>query len=156
MNNLKKIAILFIWLQTCSANAFDYQRCMDLSLDRAEFPGMKDVLSQVIQLENMGQNEEVNFEALAYLSTTVDAYFIGFVTARTILYSAKFQNKESELNSKEAFKNVASRYVKSFQNYSDFVNKSIVFVKNQSVRDDLKSINRKNVLSLQKLAVCSN
>jgi len=129
---------------------------MDLNIEKSDNPSMKEVLSQVIQLDKAGQSEDVNFEALAYLSTTVNAFNIGFETARTILLSAKFTSKESEINSKEAFKNVSSQYINAIQAYSDSINKSIAFVKNQSVRDDLKSINRKNTLLLEKLARCFN
>jgi len=129
---------------------------MDVNIERSDNSGMKEVLTQVIQLDKVGKSEDVNFETLAYMSTTVNAFYIGFETARTILLSAKFTNKESVINSRDVFKILSNYFVKALEGYSDSINKNIVFVKNQSIRDDLKVINRKNALLLKKLAPCSN
>jgi len=152
----KIILFLSILIFTSNVNAFNYKRCMDVNIEKSDYEGMKEVISQAMQLEEVGRTEDINFSALAYLSTTVTAYITGFNTAKVILMAAKFTNKESETNSRDAFKNLSNLSVKALEAYSDYINKSVAFVKNQSIRDDLKAINRKNALLLQKMAACSN
>ena len=152
----KIILLLSILIFTSNVNAFDYKRCMDVNIEKTDIDGMKEIISQVMQLEEVGRVEDVNFLALGYLYSTVAAYSTGFDTARVILMAAKFTNKESEINSRDVFKILSNYFVKALEGYSDSINKNIVFVKNQSIRDDLKVINRKNALLLKKLAPCSN
>jgi len=152
----KTIFLLFILIFTSNVNAFDYRRCMDVKIEHSDYGGMEEVFSQLIRLDEVGRTEDINFSALGYLSTTVDAYMTGFNVARVILGSTKFSNKESEMDSKNALQILSSQYTKSLLSYSDFINKNIVFVKNQSIRDDLKAISRKNALLLQKMAACSS
>jgi hypothetical protein len=160
-SKLAKLALVMFLLVAlnligASANAFDYKKCIDAKTDLSvSNGGMREVLAQVMQLEKVGQGEDINFETLAYLSTTVDAYFIGFMTAKTILIPARFSSKEDEETVRESFKNLSINYIRSLQYFTEKINQGVAFVRNQSVRDDLKAIVKKNNLLLQKLSNCS-
>ena len=95
---LKILISLLILLGTFSSYAFDYKDCMALRFERTDVDsGMREILTQVMQLNGVGKGEDVNFEAMGYLSAAVDAYVLGFTTARIILLNAKFSTKDDEL-----------------------------------------------------------
>jgi hypothetical protein len=140
-----------------TAMAFDFKSCKSAKFERDDFDnGMLGIFTQVMQLSDAGRKEEVNFEALAYLSAAVDAYAIGFNATKGILISAKFPTKEDDALATEAFLNLTRGYTHALERLNDMINANVAFVKNQSVRDDLKALVIKNKNQLRRLSPCVN
>jgi len=152
---LKILISLLILLGTFSSYAFDYKGCLFVDSDSPD-SAMVNIIQQVASLSKVGRNEEVNFRALAYNYGIVVANFDGFSTARTILFFAKYPSKEDEVNPKAAFQLMANAYIKSIEHLNDSINEDVAFVKNQSVRDDLKALVIKNQNQLRRLSPCAN
>jgi hypothetical protein len=117
---------------------------------------MINIIQQVAALSKVGRGEEVNFRALAYLSATVEAYETGFQTVKLVLYRAKYESMQDEVNPRAAFQNLASGYIKSIEYLNDLINEDVAFVKNPSVRDDLKALVIKNQNQLRRLSPCAD
>ena len=148
---------LLLFLGASTGQAFDYKSCLAVKLDSpGPTPAMINIIQQVAALSKVGRGEEVNFRALAYLSATVEAYETGFQTVKLILYRAKYESMQDEVNPRAAFQNLASGYIKSIEYLNDLINEDVAFVKNQSVRDDLKALVIKNQNQLRRLSPCAD
>jgi len=153
----KLLISLMIIFGSSTGYAFDYKSCMAMRFERNDVDsGMREILTQVMQLSGAGKSEDVNFEAMGYLSAAVDAYVLGFTTARIILLNAKFSAKDDELAPVESFKLISGIYIKSLNRLNDMINENIAFVKSQSVRDDLKALVIKNKSQLRRLSPCAD
>jgi len=140
-----------------TAIAFDFKSCKSVKFEGNDFDnGMVEIYTQVMQLAEVGRKEEVNFDALAYLSGVVDAYAVGFNTTKGILISAKFPTKEDDALVMEAFLNLTRGYTRVLEQLNDRINANVAFVKSQSVRDDLKALVIKNKNQLRRLSPCVN
>jgi hypothetical protein len=86
----------------------------------------------------------------------VNISMVGFVSVKTVMRASNFKNKEQEEIAKSAFANVASIFFKSTKNFVNTINNNIAFIKNQSIREDLKSIRNENEKLLRYISVCEN
>jgi len=154
---LKLLMPIAMILCLSTAIAFDFKSCKSVKFERDDFDnGMLGIYTQVMQLAEVGRREEVNFDALAYLSGVVDAYAVGFNTTKGILISAKFPTKEDDALVMEAFLNLTRGYARVLEQLNDMINANVAFVKSQSVRDDLKALVIKNKNQLRRLSPCVN
>jgi hypothetical protein len=160
--NIKIIPFLLI-MGLCNVSyGYDFKECMNLELaNNKEAMSvssglMKNVLQQENQLEKIGKSEDVDIVLLASYSSMVNISMLGFVSVKTVMRASNFKNKEQEEIAKSAFANVASIFFKSTKNFVNTINDNIAFIKNQSIREDLKSIRNENEKLLRYISVCEN